>query len=210
LTQRLLQIDASNIGDHARLLPTDACLYAYEYTSGRDYSFSQTNDLINNLKKKPSTSSAAAIRYKSGAIQTCSKLFASTLNEKWLDEATLVPIPGSKALGHPDYDDRMSQVLRGIRAKVDVRELLRQKTSTTAAHEVGGGRRITVEELLADYEVVEALAALAPRQIGIFDDVLTAGTHYRAAHNVLSRRFPGVPITGLFVARRVFPPEHMA
>lgn len=127
MTQRLLQIDASNLGDHARLLPADRCLYAYEYTSGRDYLFSQTNSLINNLKKKPSSSSQAELRYKANAIQTCSTLFASTLNQAWLDEATLVPIPGSKAAGHADFDDRMSQILRGIRAQVDVRELVRQK-----------------------------------------------------------------------------------
>jgi len=41
-------------------------------------------------------------------------------------------------------------------------------------------------------------------QIGILDDVLTAGTHFRAMQTVLSDRFPGVPIIGLFVARRVF------
>lgn len=77
-----------------------------------------------------------------------------------------------------------------------------------AAHEAAPGERISVQALIDDYEIVEALAEPPPRQIGIFDDVLTAGTHYRAMHTVLSRRFPGVPITGLFVARRVFPPEH--
>jgi predicted amidophosphoribosyltransferase len=209
LTLRLSQVDASNLGDHAKLVDTDTCLYVYEYTSGRDYSFSQTNSLINNLKKKPSTSSPAELRYKTAAIASCSKDFAATLNPSWLDEATLVPIPGSKAAGHPDFDDRMSRILRGIRPQVDVRELVRQKSSTAAAHEAGGGARITVEELIADYEIDETLATPPPRQIGVFDDVMTAGTHYRAMHTVLSRRFPGVKITGLFVARRVFPPEHI-
>ena len=41
--------------------------------------------------------------------------------------------------------------------------------------------------------------------IGIFDDVLTAGTHYRAMAITLGNRFPGIPIFGFFVARRVFP-----
>jgi len=208
LSLRLSQIDASNIGDHARLVDTDVCLYAHEYTSGRDYSFSQTNNLINNFKKKPSSSSAAELRYKAAAIVQCSAIFAGALNTLWLDEATLVPVPGSKAVGHPDFDDRMVRMLRGIRPKVDVRELVRQRTSTVAAHEVGFGQRVTVDELIADYEIDEALASTRPRQIGIFDDVLTAGTHYRAMHTVLTARFPGVKVTGLFVARRVFPPEH--
>jgi hypothetical protein len=42
--------------------------------------------------------------------------------------------------------------------------------------------------------------------MAILDDVLTAGTHFRAMSIVLSQRFPGVPIVGLFIARRVFPP----
>lgn len=97
MTLRLSQIDASNIAAHARLIASDTCLYVYEYTSGRNYAFSQTNSLINNLKKRPSTASPAELRYKAGAIDDCAKLFAATLNPEWLDIATLVPIPGSKA-----------------------------------------------------------------------------------------------------------------
>lgn len=208
MTLRLSQIDASNIADHTRLIDSDTCLYVYEYTSGRNYAFSQTNSLINNLKKRPSTASPAELRYKAGAIADCAKLFADTLNPEWLDIATLVPVPGSKAADHPDFDDRMARILRAIRPGLDVRELVHQRTSTVAAHEAAPGERISVQALIDDYEIVEALAEPPPRQIGIFDDVLTAGTHYRAMHTVLSRRFPGVPITGLFVARRVFPPEH--
>ena len=55
--------------------------------------------------------------------------------------------------------------------------------------------------------------AIAPpakaKGIMIVDDVLTAGTHYRAMQTVLSQRFPGVPINAIFMARRVFPPEEL-
>ena len=37
----------------------------------------------------------------------------------------------------------------------------------------------------------------------LVDDVLTAGSHFRAAKDLLSLNFPGVPVVGLFVARRV-------
>ncbi|MDO8885773.1 hypothetical protein, partial [Candidatus Oleimmundimicrobium sp.] len=59
--------------------------------------------------------------------------------------------------------------------------------------------------LLNLYMIDEGIAHPAPQAIGIVDDVLTAGTHYRAMYTVLANRFPGVPIIGLFVARRVFP-----
>ena len=88
--------------------------------------------------------------------------------------------------------------------EIDVRPLVVQAASTTAAHEAGDGERITVAELLAVYRIDEAQCHPAPTTIWIMDDVLTAGTHYRAMHHVLAARFPGVPIYGVFLARRVF------
>jgi hypothetical protein len=101
-TPRFLKIDDQNRGDHSHLTAADECYFLYEYTSRRNYSFSSTNQLISNLKKRPSQASANEYRYK-------------------------------------------------------------------------------------------------------LDDVLTAGTHYVAVKTMLQRHYPGVPIVGFFVARRVFP-----
>ncbi len=191
------------LADHVRLRGEDKCLFLYEYTSGKNYSFSSTNGLISNLKKKPG-SSANELYYKNKAIRDAATAFRQALNPAWLAEATLVPVPGSKAVGHPQYDDRIEQLCRSIAAGVDVRNLVAQRESAIAAHEAGAGSRVTVDELLGLYDVNEALAAVPIRQIGIVDDVLTAGTHFRAMKAVLSARFPALPITGLFIARRVF------
>lgn len=207
---RLSEIDDSTRGDHTRLQPDDKCLFLFEYTSGRDYSFSSTNNLINNLKKKP-TASAAQLHYKSGAIGQCATALGRTLNPKWLDVATIIPVPGSKAADHPDFDSRMERVARQIRPNLDVRNLVVQSETTVAAHEAIGanGARVTVEELVGLYQIDETLAEPVPRTIGVLDDVLTAGTHFRAIKSVLANRFPEIPIIGLFIARRVFPPEHL-
>jgi hypothetical protein len=53
---------------------------------------------------------------------------------------------------------------------------------------------------VANLEVDPTLAAPTPARIGIFDDVLTTGAHYRAARIVLSHRFPQVPVVGFFIA----------
>jgi predicted amidophosphoribosyltransferase len=82
---------------------------------------------------------------------------------------------------------------------------VKQTQSTTASHELADGNRLTVEELLNVYQIDESLANPAPTSIAIVDDVLTVGTHDRAMHTVLSSRFLGVPIYGIFIARRVFP-----
>lgn len=202
---RLSRIDDSNRPDHARLTPEDDCYYLFEYTSGRNYSFSATNSRIANLKKRPSVASPAEMQHKARAIRQCANDFRAALSPAWLEGATLVPVPSSKVRGHPDHDDRMEQVARAIAPGVDVRPLVIQTASTPASHEAQAGSRVTLEELLEVYEIDEALAGPAPRRIAVIDDVLTAGTHFRAVETVLSRRFPQVAIAGLFVARRVFP-----
>ncbi|QEN84735.1 hypothetical protein FZC33_00105 [Labrys sp. KNU-23] len=207
---RLSLIDDSNRDDHSRLTPDDICYYLFEYTSHRGYSFSKTNGLISNLKKKPSTAGQAGYQYKDRAIATCARHLAATLNLRWLQNATLVPIPGSKMRGHPDFDDRIERLCRAIRQPPpDVRALVMQTASTTASHEVGDGDRVTVDELLEVYAINEALTTPTPTKIAIVDDVLTAGTHYRAMHIKLSERFPGVPLVGIFIARRVFPDDEL-
>ena len=128
MTVRFSQIDDGNRADHTRLGPDDRCLYLFEYTSGRDYSFSATNSLINNLKKKP-TSSESQRRYKAQAIAQCGGYFREGLDPAWLARATLVPIPGSKAADHVDFDDRMTQVARAIQPGLDVRALKTHRQS---------------------------------------------------------------------------------
>lgn len=205
---RLSVIDDTNRADHWRLTADDTCYYLFEYTSGRRYDFSATNGLISNLKKKPTSSNAPGYRYKGVAINQCIQSLATTLNPKWLETGTLVPTPCSKIIGHPDYDDRIERICNGIRpAAKDVRKLVKQTASTEASHEAGEGARLSVEDLLQVYEIDETIAAPAPSSIAIVDDVLTAGTHYRAMHTILSQRFPDARIFGIFVARRVFPED---
>ena len=82
-------------------------------------------------------------------------------------------------------------------------ELIVARESMTPAHL--SNVRPTVTELMDNYEIDEAIADPPPTIIGLFDDLLTAGSHFRAARNVLSARFPRVPIIGIFIARRAFP-----
>jgi len=90
----------------------------------------------------------------------------------------------------------------------DVRNLVIQNVTMVANHAREAGDRATVEELLTAYSIDESLANPEPGIIGIVDDMLTAGTHYRAMQIVLSNRFPKATIIGLFVARRIFPDDY--
>ena len=200
---RLRQIDATNIQDHYRLTAQDDVRFLYEYTAHAGYAHSATNNLISNLKKKPSQSDRPGYHYKAKAIRQAAADLAAVLNPKWLDIATLVPVPSSKAQGHPDFDDRVTRICNAIRSApaLDVRELVTNTQSHEAAHE--GDHRPSVEDLLAAYQIDEGLAQQKPaNSIGIVDDVLTAGTHFRAIQILLSGRFPDAKIFGIFIARR--------
>ncbi len=204
---RFRTIDESNISDHIRLEDGDKCLFLLEYTSGAGFSFGKNNSLISNLKKKPSRKiNPAEYKYKEKAITVCSEMLSRGLNHDWLGIATMVPVPPSKSKDDTEYDDRIIRICREIPVgfEVDVRELVLQRESIRASHECRSGDRPSVDEILGKYIINESLSTPLPRYIGIVDDVLTTGSHFKAMKKILSSRFPGVPIVGIFIARRVF------
>ena len=202
---RLSQIDDATRGDHHHLTNQDDCYYLFEYTSGQDFRFSKANSIISNLKKKPGTQNQPDYKYKLDEIRKASIALRKAINPEWLKSGTLVPVPGSKCVGHPNYYDRMEQICRGMQKGLDVRNLVVQTVSTDAAHEADNNPRPNVEDLIKLYQIDESLCNRTPADIGVFDDVITAGTHFRAMKTILNERFPGVRVSGFFIARRIFP-----
>jgi hypothetical protein len=212
MSVRLTKVEPDVLQDHGSLSPEDICYYLYEYTARQRYDYSDGNQLISNLKKKPSVvrQRLELMRYKQGAEQRCAQELFDAMNKDWLRGATLVPVPPSKAMGDPDYDDRLYRILgmlqRRAGQQIDIRKLINQTQSTRASHETEGNR-LSVEELLAVYRVDPALLAPTPRVIGVFDDMLTAGNHFRAMKIRLGEVFPDVVVVGLFISRRVLPQD---
>jgi predicted amidophosphoribosyltransferase len=204
--KKLRKIDEATRGIHYHIREEDHCYYLVERTSKVGYSFSKANQLIVNLKKRPN-SSAAELNYKARAIASCARKLSEILKDKIKETATFVPVPPSKAVDHPEYDNRMELVCQGIAPNLDVRNLVVQSTSMQASHERDENDRITLQELLDDYSIDEELANPAPSVIVVVDDVLTAGTHFRAMESVLGARFPDALIVGILIARRVYPDE---
>ena len=194
-----------HLPDHPELREEDECYFLGDYTAGAGYGASDMNSLIFNLKKKPSESGRPGYSHKATSIREASEMLRAALNPDGLKGATLVPVPGSKALGDPDFDDRMERICRGIAPGLDVRSLVRQRETTRASHVAGSGNRVTVAELRKVYEIDESQATPEASDLWIFDDVLTNGTHYRAMHGILSHRFPDASIKGVFIARTVHP-----
>lgn len=198
----LTEIDDLTRPDHHWLAPTDQCAFLGEYTARKGFSFSATNQVVLNFKKSVDRKRLPEWRHKERTIVEVAQAFGAAIDPSWLSEATLVPIPPSKAKPDPLYDDRLVRMLRAIPAQkpLDIRELIIQRQSMTAAHATDV--RPTPNDILAGYCIDETLGSPPPKNIGIFDDLVTTGAHYVAARQVLAARFPQAAIFGLFIARR--------
>jgi hypothetical protein len=201
--QRFTKIDDLTRPDHWYLTQDDECYFFGEYTARKGFSFSATNQLSLNFKKRADLRGTGQWYWKEKAVDEIARAFRGAIQDKGLDILTFVPIPPSKARTDPLYDNRLRWMLDSIRPSrpVDVRELIEQGQSTTAAHE--SDTRPTPDELAGLYRITRALTTPKPQLIAIVDDLLTTGCHFRAAKTVLAPLFPGVNIIGLFVARRV-------
>lgn len=199
---KLTRVDPLILPDHSYLDEGDTCYFLGEYTARAGYTFSGTNDLIQNLKKPMDRQNRPEWKYKTWAINRAGDILREAISDEWLESATIVPVPPSKAKDHADYDDRLLKVLQrmGNGLNLDVRELVIQKMSTAAAHE--SEQRPRPNELFDIYEIDDQQTEPRPDMLVIFDDLLTTGSHFKAMKSVLENEFPDIPIIGLFIARR--------
>ncbi len=140
IPQRLLQIDETTVGEHFSLAASDFCYYVWEYTAGQRYDFSPTNQLISNLKIKPTQIGVnpRRDRHKQQAISHSAAALRSLIQRTWVEQhGTFVPMPASKIPGHQDYDDRIHRLLQAAFTgfNADIRPMLEQTASTPADHE---------------------------------------------------------------------------
>jgi predicted amidophosphoribosyltransferase len=143
-------------------------------------------------------------QYKAGAIAQSARAFSEAISASWLASANLVPAPPSKIKTDAAYDDRMYRVCLSIRKPEQpaIRELIEQIESTETFK---GGHRLKPEELRANYRFAESQMENLPETIGIIDDVLTTGSHFRAMKDMLLERAPNCRVVGFFIARRAIP-----
>jgi len=201
--QRLTEIDDLTRPDHFYLMADDACYFLGEYTARKGFAFSRTNQLVLNFKKGLVKRGSQQWKYKEQAIGQAATVFRTALTGDLLDRITLVPIPPSKAKTDPLYDDRLVRMLGAVRPQppLDIRELICSESAPQRAHD--RTNRPRPEEIQANYAVDKMLLNPKPNTVALVDDVLTTGAHFRAAYSVIKQAFPGIPIVGLFIARRV-------
>jgi len=181
--------------------------FARIYTVHRGFDYSETNNLISNFKKKPNSSSLI-LRYKTLAIErfaaeSC-KLFCytSALQHKF----SLVPVPPSKLINNPEFDDRVDRVARRVASlctNVTYRPLLKGIKNRDPAHKSNEYRSMETiyESISIDSQLV---SQYQPGTIlVIFDDVTTSGASFEASRLHLQKTFPGEKIIGVIWAKAV-------
>lgn len=204
---RLTQL---NNDDYRYLTDDDQCFYYGEYTSGGGFGASDTNQQILNLKNRP-TSPEARLYYKTRAVEYWARKIAGALDLPAVAQsATFVPMPCSKPIGHPDYDDRMLRVLNGLlrfTPGLDIRPLLLQTVLRNSQHE--GGRLSPAQ--LRETMAVDQLQLDRPLKthIVILDDVITMGASFNAARGLIDSISGESSVIGIFLAKTVWPPSEL-
>jgi len=206
IPEKLWAIDEVTASEHFSLTGADRCYYIWEYAARRRYDFSPANQLVMNLKIKPSAITRAPARaaHKQRAIEHAAAALRCLIPRQFVAErATFVPVPCSKVAGDADHDDRLLRVLAHAFRDwpADVRDLLRLTRSTPADH--AAEDRLSFDELLALTCLTDAAATPARPVIVIVDDVLNSGKHFKVAQALLAASFPAAELRGLFLARCV-------
>ena len=199
----LVKIDELIIGQHWSLSQTDECYYLLEYTARQRPPLSRGNDLIMNLKKPMDRKGRPEWRYKEWAINEIARELRSSLSVVIdFPSTTIIPIPPSKIRTNPLYDDRNLKTLRkACPTDADIRELIIGKKDMSASHE--SDFRPSVAEILDNYTLNPNIHPEIRENIVLFDDVVTAGSHYVACRQFLEGYWLLKKIKGVFVARRV-------
>ncbi len=220
LLSGLVALDEQMRTDHCFLGNADCCHCLDNYMPGRSTVANRINQLIANLKCPPSLAilDPRRRRYKQQAIAQVARALRAAVSRSWVEGATWIPIPTSRPPPDADYDDRLQRVLRQAFTgyALDLRALLYQSEPTPADH--ASVRRSSFAALYGLIRLDRQLLALAPvrDRIVLFDDVLTTGKHYKCCERRLREAPLEIPISGLFVARRILaghrrcgpPPAH--
>lgn len=181
--------------------------YRRIYTVWRDYSFSETNQLIHNLKKIPIPENSHTFHHKKKAIELFSNEIITLLSNS-KQQIIIVPIPPSKTKDHPEYDNRIEQVAGKVStglANVTCRSLL-IRTKNIESHHISRAPR-NPEKIYDSLRIDESsdIQTNSHTIIVLLDDVITTGAHFVASRRLIKERYRDTKIYGVFWAKAEYP-----
>lgn len=199
---KLIQVE---YGQCTYLEPNDLCFYIMEYYSHKGYQHGKENSLIFNFKKGVQDNGQI---YKTQAINTISQLLSSLFKGNMLltkDNYIFIPIPPSKIKSDRNYDDRLVKVLQNITDEVNICycDILDRLTTITSLHNSNQNRHPSMHDFVFNCDNTDLFKN---KTLILLDDVITSGSTFNAAKNILLKNIPNIKIIGLFIARSVSQP----
>lgn len=197
----LQKIDTNALPYTSELEAGDDCYFLGDYVC-KEYRHPMTSFIL-DFKSVPEHFRFA---YKQGAMRKLAN-FLQNVNFK---NMTIVPVPPSKSMDDPRYDDRLARTLNMVGAlsgqALDVQELIVQDQSYPASHDSFklNRSRPNAHELMARYQLLEKCSHELGNTIVIFDDVITRGSHFKAIQRLINARYPEKAVIGLFIAQTSF------
>lgn len=201
LPNNISTLDEFQKSEHYYINNSDNIYFFGEYESQKGYNGTKVNSFISNIKKTPDRKGRPEWRYKEAAIQEAAKILSSTCAN--FAHYIWVPVPSSKTVNDPLHDDRLMEILKRTKLPnpLDIRKVISQKVSAIP-HHLAGDNRPTVNELRENYTFHANLLHPNNSHFVIFDDILTAGCHFKACKDLILEWNPQAVIVGIFLARR--------
>lgn len=195
---RLRTLDELIRGDHYYLEADDDCFFIWEW-DGAPYAESAVTNLIGNLQREERFRGTGAWHYRDIAVNHAADALGATIPARWRTSATFVPVPPSKIKGDARHSTRLRTMLRRVSPPLaDIREMVLQVKNTQSRE-----KNIPPEERAENWCVDRGLLRPKPARLIVIDDLLTGGSHFAGMKIILGRHFPDVPVSGVFLARRL-------
>jgi hypothetical protein len=201
IPDRLVKIDRLTAIEHAHLLVSDDCYYLWEW-DGAPYDLSATTNFIGNFQRHPRFKDMPdkpwPWRFKQYAIQHAADAIGRTMLPEW-KKSIFVPVPPSRIKGDPGHDSRLMDTLRlADNGALKCHEIVLQLTNTQSRE-----KGVSPAARARNWRLSFSSLKKCPEHIVVFDDLLTGGSHFSAMKIALARKLPDVPVSGLFLARRI-------
>lgn len=188
------------ISQHQYLNESDTAIFAREYTPGQGYQAGETNQLISNFKKCPTTKNTPQWYYREKAIEKFSTEFASLIKGENSKSLFVTSIPSSKMMSDPLYDRRFEDLFAFMKHSCHFIQdcwPVMLNTSVTPAH-LGGSRDPSI--ISGNYQW-RGFKKDTPEELWVFDDILTTGAHFRSYSDFCRNNGYSGKIIGVFWAR---------